>query len=67
MPFDLLTSAEAADQLGIERSTLSRWAQIGKIEVAHRLPGKTGVMFFDPAEVDRVAAELAADQVEATA
>lgn len=64
MPTTLLATVEVAERLGVERSVLSRWVQLGKIAVAHRLPGKTGAMLFDPAEVDRVAAELAAEQTQ---
>jgi excisionase family DNA binding protein len=56
----LLATVEAAERLGIERSTLSRWVKEGRIHIAMRLPGDTGAMLFDPAEVDRVAADLLA-------
>lgn len=64
VPDKLLATVEVAERLGVERSVLTRWVQLGKITVAHRLPGKTGAMLFDPVEVDRVAAELAAEQAE---
>ena len=53
---DLLTSAEAAERLGIDRGTLTRWVQSGRIARAAKLPGKRGPALFDPAEVDRVRA-----------
>jgi excisionase family DNA binding protein len=51
---DLLATIEAAEVIGVERSTLSRWAESGRITVAHRLPGKNGAVLFDRAEVERV-------------
>lgn len=60
MPHKLLATVEVAERLGVERSTLSRWVQLGKIKVAQQLPGKTGSMLFAETEVERVAGELAA-------
>jgi excisionase family DNA binding protein len=54
---DLLTSAQAAERLGIDRGTLTRWVQAGRIARAIKLTGKNGPALFDPAEVDRVRAE----------
>ena len=54
---DLLTSAEVAERLGIDRGTLSRWVQAGQIKRAMKLPGKNGAALFDPAEVERALAE----------
>lgn len=56
---DLLTSAETAERLGIDRGTLTRWVQAGRIEPAMKLPGKNGPALFDPAAVDELAASLA--------
>jgi excisionase family DNA binding protein len=55
---DLLTSAEAAERLGIDRGTLTRWVQAGQIKRAMKLPGKNGPALFSPAEVERVQAEI---------
>lgn len=55
----LLGSAEVCERLGIDRSTLTRWVQLGKAEPAMRLPGNTGAFLFTPAEVDRLVAEYA--------
>jgi len=54
---DLLTSVEAAERLGIDRGTLTRWVQAGRIARAMKLPAKNGPSLFDPAEVERVRAE----------
>lgn len=59
-PDGLLTSAETVAALGIERSTLSRWVASGRIAPAVKLPGLRGPYLFDPAEVARVRAEVAA-------
>lgn len=56
----LLTSAEVCDLLDIDRSTLSRWVALGRISAAVKLPGLRGAFMFDPEEVDRVKAEVAA-------
>ena len=53
----LLTAAETCAELGgIDRSTLTRWVQAGRITPARKLPGLTGAYLFDPAEVQRVKA-----------
>lgn len=54
---NLLTSAETAERLGIDRGTLTRWVQAGRIVRAMKLPGKQGPALFDPAEVERVRTE----------
>lgn len=56
---ELLATVEAAAIIGVERSTLSRWIDSGRIAVAHRLPGANGAHLFHRAEVERVAAEYA--------
>ena len=58
----LIGTAEAAEVIGVERSTLTRWVQLGRMTAAHKLPGRNGVVLFDRAEVDRVAAEYAAER-----
>jgi excisionase family DNA binding protein len=56
---DLLASVEVCEALHIDRSTLSRWVQVGRIEPAMRLPGKRGAMLFSRSAVDALAAKLA--------
>jgi excisionase family DNA binding protein len=51
----LLTTAEVADRLGIDRSAVTRAVQLGRLTIADRMEGRTGPMLFDPAEVDRYA------------
>lgn len=55
----LLSTVEACERIGIDRSTLSRWIKFGEAEPAMRLPGKTGAYLFTVAEVDRLAAQFA--------
>ena len=54
----LLTTAEACDQLGIDRSTLSRWATAGRIEYQLKLPGLRGAYLFTQAQVDAARATI---------
>lgn len=50
---DLITTNEACDLLGgIDRSTLVRWIQSGRIAPAHKLPGKTGSYLLRRADVE---------------
>lgn len=51
---NLLPTASVCDEYGCDRSTLSRWVAEGFISPAMRLPGPTGPLLFDPAEVARV-------------
>ena len=64
---DLIGTAEAAQIIGVERSTITRWVDAGRITVAHKLPGRTGATLFHRGEVQRVAAEYAADTGQVTA
>jgi predicted site-specific integrase-resolvase len=61
----LLPTAEAAQIIGVDASTLSRWVASGRISVALKINGKTGPMLFTPAEVERVRAEYAASTEQA--
>lgn len=49
---NLIGTTEAAERKGVDRSTFFRWVQLGKIKPVMKLPGQTGAMLFDPAEVD---------------
>lgn len=53
----LLTSGEACDHLGIDRSTLSRWVTTGRVH-ATKLPGLRGAYLFTRTEIDRMKAEV---------
>lgn len=58
-PPPFVTSAELCARAGIDRSTLSRWVDKGRITPAQRLPGLRGPMLFNPLDVDRLVDELA--------
>jgi len=66
---DLITSAEAATILDVDRSTLTRWSDPKVPDAERRLtpvlraPGSTGAKFFRRADVERLRDEMA----EATA
>jgi predicted site-specific integrase-resolvase len=57
---DLLASAVVCERLDIDRSTLSRWVAAKKIIPALKMDGPRGPFLFYPADVDRLAAEIAA-------
>lgn len=56
MEFDdtTLTSATACSLLGIDRSTLTRWVQSGRVTPVFKLPGSTGAYLFDRDDVERL-------------
>lgn len=66
---DYLTTAEACKLLGgLDRSTLSRWVQLGKIEPADKLPvGPHGAFLFRRSDVEALKAQLDAERAEASA
>ena len=47
----LLTTAEAAERLGVSITTLNRWAKNGAIKVAVQAPGRTGTRLYDEDEI----------------
>ncbi len=57
-----LGTVEACERIGIERSTMTRWVQLGRIAYAQKLPGPKGVYLFDPVEVERARVEYQAAQ-----
>jgi excisionase family DNA binding protein len=59
MPDDevIIYTAEAAEILGIDRATVTRWAESGKLPALRKLPGKNGVYLFSSEVVRRKAAE----------
>ena len=56
----LLSSADACAALDIDRSTLTRWVQSGKVTPVKKLGGRTGAYVFTSTEIDRVKAEASA-------
>ena len=63
---NLVSTHNAAEQLGISRRTLLDRVAQGKITPAHRMPGRTGALLFDAEQIDRLAA-LEARKPEAVA
>ena len=57
---NLVSTAEAADRLGISVATLNRWASNGKVPVAVQAPGKTGTRLYDADAIEALAAESVA-------
>lgn len=53
----LVSSDEASQLLGIDRSTLLRWVRQGKIPAAEKWKGRTGGYRFAYAVIARLAAE----------
>jgi excisionase family DNA binding protein len=57
---DLLSTTEAADLIGTERSNVSKMVRDGRLVPARKMPGPTGAYVFHRAEVERAAAEYQA-------
>lgn len=49
-------SADVCKRLGIDRGTLTRWIQLGRIKPAGKLPGANGAYLWDPVYIDALAA-----------
>ncbi len=58
-------STEVCKRLGIDRGTLTRWIQLGRITPAGKLPGPSGAYLWDPAYIDRFVAQRAGDEASA--
>lgn len=53
---DLVGTVEAAEIIGCERSTLSRWVALGKLTPAMQLGGPTGAHLFHRSDIATLAA-----------
>lgn len=51
VPSQLIGAAQAAEILGLERSTLTRWIQANRIRPLTQLDGPRGAYIFDRLEV----------------
>lgn len=49
-----LSSAQACQRLGIDRSTLTRWVEAGKLKPVVKLRGIRGAYVFDAADIDQL-------------
>ena len=52
MSSDLLSTKQVAERRGVTVSAVSRWVTAGKLTPALKLEGRTGAMWFRPADVD---------------
>ena len=59
-PSQPLSTKQVAQILRVEVRTVHRMATDGRLTPLMKLPGETGAYLFDPAEVDRLAAERTA-------
>lgn len=55
---NLIPTKDAAERIGVPVRTLNRWVATGKATAVLKLSGVRGANFFDPQEVERLAAEL---------
>lgn len=56
METQTLIGTEAAARLArVDRSTITRWVQSGRLTPAFKLPGKQGYYLFEPEHVTDVA------------
>lgn len=53
---DIIGSARAAEILGVDQSTLNRWAKAGRITHVMKMDGLTGGRLYDRAVVEALAA-----------
>lgn len=56
-PEQLMTADEAAALLGVDRSTVTRWAQSGRLEEHMKFPGLRGPRLFERSTVEALAGE----------
>lgn len=52
-----LGTTEAAARLGVDRSTLVRWAQSGDLTPAYKAPGKSGMYLFSAKDIEALTAD----------
>lgn len=48
---------EAAEELDVDRATVTRWLRAGKLTVVVKLPGRNGPYLLDRAAVKHLAAQ----------
>lgn len=57
---ELIGTAEAADILGVDRSTITRWIRSGRLAPRLQLAGRTGALLFSRTDVEALAEDDAA-------
>lgn len=55
MPSDLIGTKEAAELIGCTVSTLTRRAQLGRVNPAMKLPGETGAYLWRRSDIEAMA------------
>lgn len=60
-----ITASEAAVILGCTVSAVHRFHEIGRLDLAAKLPGRTGAKLFDRKAVERLARQRVADATKA--
>ena len=58
---ELRTTRQAAEELDVDPSTITRMVLDGRLPVAFKGPGATGALFFKPTDVAKLAKARAAD------
>lgn len=48
----LIGAAETARLLGVDRSTVSRWAKSGRLAPVEKLPGRNGTLVFNRTDIE---------------
>lgn len=59
-PIDLISAREVARRLGVDVSTVAKWARTGKLRPAYEGDGLRGVRLFRPEDVDAFASQARA-------
>lgn len=49
---DLVSVAEVADRKSVDRRTVHRWVESGRLVPALKMPGRTGALLFKIEDVD---------------
>lgn len=58
----LIGITDIAKRMDVDRTTVFRWVQLGKITAAQKMSGDTGALLFEPDEVERFIAAREAEQ-----
>lgn len=64
---DLITTAQAAEILGVTISTINRDVLLGRLTAHQKLPGRTGAYLFDRKVIEKAAAAREARASDAIA
>ena len=57
---DLIGTKEASRILDVDKATITRWVQTGRLTAAHKLTGPNGLYLFHRADIESLAKERAA-------